>query len=133
MKLIRNYEIRIIPSDEGDYFAVRFPDFPGIVTGGDTIEDALVNAEEALELTLSVMKERKVQPPKPKSNFSGQFNVRVPKDLHRKLVAGAEEEGVSLNAYVNYLLAGGLRTKKSTGARTPKPSKQQKEKKLKTA
>lgn len=133
MKFVRNYEIRIIPSEEGDYFAVRFPDFPGIITGGDTIEDALRNAEEALELTLSVMKERKVQPPKPKSSFSGQFNVRVPKDLHRRLIAGAEEEGVSLNAYINYLLVGELKAGRPASGKPAKPSKSQKEKKLKTA
>jgi len=112
MKLIKNYEFRIIPSDEGDYFAVRFPDFPGVVTGGVTPEEAFRNAEDALEITLKVMKERKIPAPKPKSSFSGQFNVRVPRELHRRLVTGAKEEGVSLNAYVNYVLAATLKEKK---------------------
>ena len=56
----QQYEFNIIPSEEGDYFAVRFPDFPGIITGGKTPEVALKNAEEALEATLAVMKERKI-------------------------------------------------------------------------
>lgn len=34
-----------------------------------------------------------------------KFNVRVPKDLHRKLVRKAQEEGVSLNQMVIYLLS----------------------------
>ena len=123
----RKYEIRIIPSGKSEYFAVRFPDFPGIVTGGATIDEALRNAEEALDLTLAVMKERKLPPPKPKSSFSGQFNVRVPRELHRRLIEGAEDEGVSLNAYINYLLVGELKTGK------PARKKESREKKLKTA
>ena len=33
---------------EGGAYGVTFPDLPGIVAMGDTVEDALVNAEEAL-------------------------------------------------------------------------------------
>ena len=99
------YEIRIIPDRESGYFAVRFPDFPGIVTGGYSLEEVIKNAQEALELTIDTMKKYKMPLPKPRARFSGQFNVRVPKDLHRELVRKAEEEGVSLNALVTYLLS----------------------------
>ena len=75
------YEIKIIPDRESGYFAVRFPDFPGVVTGGYSLEEAIKNAQEALELTMDSMKKHKIPPPKPKARFSGQFNVRVPKDL----------------------------------------------------
>jgi antitoxin HicB len=51
--------------------------------------------------------------PKPKSRFSGQFNVRVPKDLHGELARKAEEEGVSLNALVTYLLSRSVKIKKA--------------------
>ncbi len=50
MKEKYNYEFKIIPSEDGDYFAVRFSDFPGIITGGETPENALKNAEETLKL-----------------------------------------------------------------------------------
>jgi antitoxin HicB len=99
------YEIKIIPDRESGYLAVRFPDFPGIVTGGYSIEEAIKNAQEALELTIDTMKKHKIPLPKPKTGFSGQFNVRVPKDLHRELVRKAEEEGVSLNALITYFLS----------------------------
>lgn len=97
------YEIRIIPEEDG-YYAARFPDFPGIITGGNTPEEALRQAREALTVTLETMRERKIPPPVPKHRFSGQFNVRVPRSLHRALVQKAEEEGVSLNALVTHLL-----------------------------
>lgn len=39
------------PCEEGGY-CVTFPDLPGIVTEGDTIEESLLMAKEALELHL---------------------------------------------------------------------------------
>ena len=69
--------------------------------------------QEALELTMDSMKKHKIPPPKPKARFSGQFNVRVPKGLHRELVRKAEEEGVSLNALVTYLLSQSVKIKKA--------------------
>lgn len=104
-KNLLGYEIRLIPDRESGYFAVRFPDFPGIVTGGYSLQEAVKNAQEALEITMETMKKHKVSFPEPKMRFSGQFNVRVPKDLHRQLVRKADEEGVSLNALVTYLLS----------------------------
>ena len=37
--------------------------------------------------------------------YSGNISLRVPKDLHRQLVAIAKEQGVSLNQYCLYKLA----------------------------
>ena len=37
--------------------------------------------------------------------FNGNISLRVPKDLHRELVATAKEQGVSLNQYCLYKLA----------------------------
>ncbi len=107
------YETRMTPDRESGYFAVRFPDFPGIVTGGYSVEEALKNAQEALEITMETMKKHKVPLPEPKTRFSGQFNVRVPRDLHRQLVRKAEEEGVSLNALVTYLLSQSIKIEKA--------------------
>lgn len=101
--LSEGYEVRIIP-EEDSYFVARFPDFPGIVTGGDSPDEALRNAQEALTVTLEVMREKKIPLPTPKHRFSGQFNVRVPRSLHRTLAHKAEEEGVSLNALITHLL-----------------------------
>ena len=38
-------------------------------------------------------------------DYSGKISVRVPKTLHRELVAGAKDEGISLNQYILYKLA----------------------------
>jgi len=107
------YEIKIIPDGESGYFAARFPDFPGVITGGYSLEEAVKNAQEALALTIESMKKHKVPLPQPKTRFSGQFNVRVPKDLHMGLIRKAEEEGVSLNALVTYLLSQSIKMEKA--------------------
>lgn len=44
------------PCEEGGY-CITFPDLPGIVTQGDTMEEALDMAKEALELHLFGMEE----------------------------------------------------------------------------
>ncbi len=43
---VEAFELKIIP-EEGRYFAARFPDFPGIVTGGDTPVEALRSGAES--------------------------------------------------------------------------------------
>ena len=46
-------------------------------------------------------------------DFSGRFNLRIPKSLHKRLAMAAKEEGVSLNQLAMYLLANGLKSSAS--------------------
>lgn len=50
MRLI-SYQAKLTKEKEGGY-SVSFPDIPGCFTQGETIEDALLNAQEALSLHL---------------------------------------------------------------------------------
>ena len=52
------------PAEEGG-FTVRFPDLPGCITEGDTLEEALRNAGEALGLHLYGMEEDGDEIPSP--------------------------------------------------------------------
>lgn len=40
--------IALIHKDRDSGFGVSFPDLPGVITGGDTIDDAMRNASEVL-------------------------------------------------------------------------------------
>jgi predicted RNase H-like HicB family nuclease len=40
--------IALIREDADGYFTVSFPDIPGLITAGDTLEEAMEEAEEAL-------------------------------------------------------------------------------------
>ncbi|WP_246105352.1 toxin-antitoxin system HicB family antitoxin [Sporomusa termitida] len=43
--------------------------------------------------------------------YSGKFNLRIPKSLHKDLVIKAKAENISLNQMATYLLAKGLNAK----------------------
>jgi antitoxin HicB len=96
------YPVDIEEAPEGGYF-IQIKDLPGCYSQGETIEEALENIEEARKLWMESMYEDGNVIPLPGSaekQFSGKFNVRVPKSLHRKLSEMAENEGVSLNHYL---------------------------------
>jgi len=112
------YEIDLVPNEHGGYYA-RIPDFPTIFTGGPTPDEAMRNALEAIELMIEEHQDRGLPVPSPLGSYSGQFNVRIPRTLHRELVRRAEIQGVSLNALVSFLLTQGtgVETESRSGRR----------------
>jgi hypothetical protein len=56
--------------------------------------------------------------PRAASAYSGRILVRLPQSLHAELTREAEEEGVSLNQFIQAALAG-----RSTGARRKYPQR----------
>lgn len=91
---------------EGGY-VVSFPDLPGCMTCGDTLESALANARDAKRAWLAAAIEEGVDIHEPGSleAYSGQFKLRIPKSLHRALAEHSKREGISMNQYCVYLLA----------------------------
>jgi predicted RNase H-like HicB family nuclease len=53
---VHNY-IGLIHKDADSHFGVSFPDLPGVVTAGTTLDDARAMAEEALALHIEGMVE----------------------------------------------------------------------------
>ena len=101
------YRMEIVEdSGEGGY-AISFPDLPGCLTCGETIEEAVKNAEDAKrEWIASALEEGiTVYEPNDLQSYSGQFKLRIPKSLHRSLTEHAKREGVSMNQYCVYLLS----------------------------
>ena len=49
---MRRYTVVLIPDPEEGRYTVTVPMLPGCVTEGDTLEEALTNAREAIELYL---------------------------------------------------------------------------------
>lgn len=101
------YKMEIVPDlDEGGY-ALNWPELPGCVTCGETLEQAVRNAEDAKYTWLETAIEEGVEIPEPINldDYSGQFKLRLPKSLHRTLSEQASAEGISMNQYCLYLLA----------------------------
>jgi antitoxin HicB len=94
--------------DEGWF--VRVKELPGCMSQGKTAEEAIEMILDAMQLWLESSLEKGLPIPEPKleDEFSGKFVVRVPRSLHRRLVEEAEQDGVSLNQFINVALAGVL-------------------------
>lgn len=101
------YKMEIVKDlDEGGY-VVSFPDLPGCLTVGETIEEAIKNAEDAKRTWLEAAIEEQIEIsiPEKKEKYSGQFKLRIPKSLHRILAEQSKREGISMNQYCVYLLS----------------------------
>src|ERR1700733_3913634 len=99
--------IRPLTKEEGGGYLAEFPDLPGCIADGETVEEALHEAEDALKAWLAAAKEfgDKIPEPTIATNFSGQWRIRLPKSLHAALALRAKLEGVSLNTLAATLLA----------------------------
>ncbi len=104
-----DYPINItpLPDDEGSGFLVTFPDLPGCIADGETIEQAIKEAKDAFNAWTAAELADKGQLPMPKT-YSGQFVQRIPKSLHQQLAQRASIEGVSLNQLATMYLSQGL-------------------------
>ena len=93
-------------SDEGGFVA-SYPDLPGCISCGETVEAAAANAQDAKRAWLEAAMEDGIAIREPDSldDYSGQFKLRIPKSLHRSLAEHSQREGISMNQYCVYLLS----------------------------
>lgn len=101
------YRMEIVEDkDEGGY-VVSYPDLPGCITVGETVESAVANAQDAKKAWLEAAMEEglTIREPDDLESYSGQFKLRIPRSLHRSLTEHAKREGISMNQYCVYLLA----------------------------
>lgn len=106
--LALEYPFHVAADPDGGY-VITFIDLPGCMTQVETLDEVGPAANEIRALWLETEYERGADIPLPSypEEFSGKFNVRLPKSLHRTLVEAARCENVSLNQYVLMLLARG--------------------------
>jgi len=104
------FEVRPMAEEDGGGFLISFPDFAECISDGETVEDALVNGQDALKATIAALKAKKLAIPAPNGGgvASGKFVARVPKTVHAQLATRARAEGVSLNTLVLTFIAHGL-------------------------
>ncbi|MEE1227933.1 MAG: type II toxin-antitoxin system HicB family antitoxin [Lachnospiraceae bacterium] len=101
------YRMEVIPDPEESGYVVSFPDLPGCLTTGTTVDQAVANALDAKKewITAAMESGYPINEPDEVENYSGQFKLRIPKSLHKSLADHAREEGVSMNQYCVYLLS----------------------------
>jgi len=102
--------IRPLSNEEGGGYLIEFPDLPGCMSDGETIDEAVKNGENAIQAWMEAAKQmnRPIPHPRKLENQSGKWVQRVPKSIHLRLTNKAKEEGVSLNTLVIMLLSEAL-------------------------
>ena len=97
------YTYRVTWSDEDREFIGLCAEFPSLSWLAATPEAAIKGIRKVVEKVLYDLKKNQEPIPEPLSqkSFSGKFIVRVPFQVHRKLVIEAAESGVSLNRLVS--------------------------------
>jgi len=98
-----SYIVRPLLEGDGGGFLCEVLDYPGCYGDGATPEAAMSDAQNAVIAWKKVADEFG-----DKAGTSGQWRLRVPRSLHRRLHERAKTEGVSLNTLAVSLLAEGL-------------------------
>ena len=93
--------------DDGEtYYRVTVPRLPGLIAYGDDLEEGMAELEEVKKAWFSSCLRRNVKIPEPLTKkYSGKLLLRMPKSLHAHLAEEAEDENVSLNAFIVSKLA----------------------------
>ena len=101
------YKLEIVPDIDEGGFVARYPELPGCITVGDTLESVVKNLNDAkIEWITAALEDGNTIPePSTYDDYSGQFKLRLPKSLHKLLADQSKKEGVSMNQYCVYLLS----------------------------
>jgi len=102
-----SYRMEIVEDKNEGGFVVSYPDLPGCITCGETVESAVANALDAKRVWIeaALEDEIKIYDPDNLDDYSGQFKLRIPRSLHRLLAEHSKREGISMNQYCVYLLS----------------------------
>ena len=105
------YPFTLEKDEDGSYF-IQFPDLPGCMTCGDTIEKAIEMGTDARKCWIeSALQDGDFIPePKTAEDYPDNFKLRLPKSLYRQLANNASIEGISMNQYCLYLLSSRVNT-----------------------
>ena len=121
-----NYVIAIEPGDKKHAFGVAVPDLPGCFSAGDTLDEAIANAREAVELWLETVIDDGLPVPEPQPlskhqanpEFAGwiwavvavdlaslsdkveRINITLPARVLRRIDQAARQAGETRSAYL---------------------------------
>ena len=100
------YGVELFVDDDNDWLA-HLSEMPEVSAFGPTPEKALSELATAWRLVKESYKQegRPIPVPRSRRQYTGQFNIRIDKRVHRKLAIEAERNGLTLNALVAKKLA----------------------------
>ena len=84
------YRMEIVEDKDEGGFVVSYPDLPGCITCGETVEQAVANAQDAKKAWLEAALEdgTEIHEPDSLEGYSGQFNIILQEFPHPLPVVG---------------------------------------------
>lgn len=127
-KWIDKYNIIIEWSNEDDVYVASVEELPHCMTHGQTREEALAMAKEAIKGHVDALSKEGVDIPEPISlnTYSGDFLVRANPELHKKLVLYSKKIGRPMNEVSVDFIETGLEKKIQTTNTISQPQKKKK-------
>lgn len=107
------FEMRPLSPEEGGGWLITFPDLPGCISDGETLEEVIANGRGATAAWIGAMQAVGKDIPAPGEAPSGKFIAQVPRSIHLRLSACTKQEGVSMNALVSAFLTESLRRREA--------------------
>jgi len=110
----KNYPMRLYTDESAEpiEWIAEYSDLPGCIGVGDTAEEAIAEAEINKSLWIEATEKLGGTVPEPSeidsNSYSGKFNIRLPKFLHKALSLKADDEETSLNQLCVAYLSMGL-------------------------
>ena len=95
------------PDPEDGGYTATVLELPGVITEGDTLEEANTMLEEAMALWLEAELEQGHEIPTPlaEREHSGRITVRLGPALHGRAARLSAQEGISLNRWLSAAVA----------------------------
>jgi antitoxin HicB len=114
-----NYRVEVIEDKEEGGYAISCPELKGCITCADTIQQGFEMIQDAKKCWFTACLEDGTPIPEPNdiNEYSGQFELHIPKSLHRTLAERSRQEGISINQYCLYLLSNGVSISNETNER----------------
>ncbi len=85
---LKKFTVILLPDE--DAYQVVFPHYPNCITCGDTVEEALKNAKEAIELVLEVEAEQGADPVPPNAHVSHAVVAEIEAEVPESLIEAEE-------------------------------------------
>ncbi|HBE81827.1 MAG TPA: toxin-antitoxin system HicB family antitoxin [Pyrinomonadaceae bacterium] len=101
------YSYTVAWSEEDDAFIGWVAEFPSLAAHGGTQEKALREIRSVVGFVIEdlIAENEPIPEPLGRRSYSGKLNVRMSKELHRRLALESSVQGVSLNTLINTKLA----------------------------
>jgi predicted HicB family RNase H-like nuclease len=94
----KEYTGYVVYDDEARIFHGEVVALRAVITfQGVTVDEIEQSFKDSVDDYLEWCQKRGTEPEKP---HSGKFNLRIPPDLYAKVIAHANQEGLSINSYI---------------------------------